>query len=316
MGQENGQTLLKGRNPAIEAILANSELAIEYQFGLQCLNQYLADLAMLAHGAPYQALGISERRHASLPHVITEKGITISDPKLIGNQNLTPPGSTAVIRITGFMQTESSGGSSGVRGMRGVADDLRAAYANNNIRGILLEVNSGGGEVLSMEVITSALAARNKPVVAHTYFAASAAYGAAAATDEVIALSDMSKVGSIGAVISVNKVALKDYAEQYMDVYGTAAPNKNREFRAMLAGDFTPLQQVADEATDKFQAKVRGMRPLRGTDEKITDTLSGDVFSGVEAKRRGLIDGIGGLEYALKRLDAHVKEYARQRVQA
>lgn len=302
---------MKSRNPAIEAILANSELAIEYNFGLQCLNQYLSDLTLLAHGADYKSLGISERRHASLPHVITEKGAVISDQYLIRNPELTPPGSTAVIRITGFMQTESSGGSSGLRGMRGVADDLRAAYSNNNIRGILLEINSGGGEVMSMEVIASALAARNKPVVAHAYFAASAAYGAAAATDEIIALSEFSKVGSIGAVISVNKLALQEYAEEWMDVYGSAAPNKNREFRAMLAGDFKPLQQAADDATDKFQAKVRALRALRGTDDKIQDTLSGDVFSGADAKRRGLIDGIGGLEYALKRLDAHVKEYAR-----
>jgi len=303
------QTLLS-RNQAIEAILANSELAIEYQFGLRCLNQYLSDLTLLAHGADYKALGISDRRHATLPSVITPNGATISDRYLIHNTDLTPPGSTAVLRISGFMQTESSGGSSGVRGMRGVAEDLRAAYANRNIRGVLLEVNSGGGEIMSMEVLTSALSARNKPVVTHAYFAASAAYGTAAATDEVIALSEFSKVGSIGAVISLNKLALQEYAEEWMDFYGQNAPKKNGDFRAALAGDFTGIQRVADEATDQFQAKVRGLRNLRGSDQKITETLSGDVFSGADAKRRGLIDGIGGLEYALTRLDAWTKIYA------
>lgn len=307
---EQAQTLY-GLNPAIEAILANSELAIELQFGLKCLNQYLSDLSLLAHGADYKALGIDERRHATYPSVITENGATIHDRALIYNHGLTPVGSKAVIRISGFMQTESSGGSSGVRGMRGVADDLRAAYANPNISGILLDVNSGGGEALSMDVLISALASRNKPVVTHAYFAASAAYGAAAATDEIIALSDSTQVGSIGSVITLNKVALAEFAETYVSLYGSKAPNKQREFRALLNGDFGPIQQVVDKYTDYFQSKVRSLRNLRGTEEKVTETLSGDVFYGPEAKRRGLIDGIGGLEYALKRLDAHIKMRAK-----
>jgi len=50
MGQtaEQTQELVLRRNPAIEAVLANGQLAIEYGFGLQCLNQYLTDLSLLA----------------------------------------------------------------------------------------------------------------------------------------------------------------------------------------------------------------------------------------------------------------------------
>lgn len=307
--QETNTTALR-RNPAIEAILANSQLAIEAGFGLQCLNQYLSDLDLLSSGASYTSLGIEQRRRDSDPHIISSvngASVTINDRGLLFNPSLTPPGAIAVLKLSGFMQTESSGGSGLVRGMRGLSDDLRAAYSNPNIAGILLEINSGGGEALAMEVIASALAARNKPVVAHTYFAASAAYGAAAATDEIVALSDLARVGSIGAVISLNKAALAEYAEQYVDLYGAKATKKNKEFRAALDGDYSALQEVVDEATDKFQAKVKALRPLRGSESKITDTLSGDVFAGDEAKRRGLVDGIGGTEYALKRLEAWIK---------
>ena len=52
------------RNPAIEAVLANGQLAIEYGFGMQCLNQYLTDLSLLAHGASYKDLGIEQRRRS------------------------------------------------------------------------------------------------------------------------------------------------------------------------------------------------------------------------------------------------------------
>lgn len=301
---------LAARNPAIEAILFGSHLAVEVEFGFKCLNQYLTDLALLSNGAHYSDLGIEERRRACDPAMlINENGkmLLVEDRGLIRNSSLTPPGSVAVLRITGFMQTESSGGSSGIRGMRGLASDLRMAYQNPNVAGILLEVNSGGGEILSMEVVNSALAARNKPVLAHAYFAASAAYGVSAATDEIVMLSDFSRVGSIGAVISINKVALQEYTDAWVDIYGKNAPDKNGEFRKLQNGDFSAIQQVADDATDKFQAQVAGLRILKGTEAKIKETLSGGVFTGAEAKRRGLADGIGGLEYVTRRLEAWTK---------
>lgn len=301
------------RNPAIEAILANSQLAIEYQFGMQCLNQYLTDLSLLAHGANYKDLGIEERRRATYSAIITQiegRAVLVEDRGLLRNQSLTPENSIAVIRIKGFMKTESSGGSGGVRGARGIAEDLRTAYNNPNISGILLDINSGGGEVTAMDVLIDALSTRNKPVVSHTLFAASAAYGTAAATDEIIALSVITRVGSIGAVISVNKIALQEHSDEILDLYGANAPNKNLEFRSALNGEFGPLQSVVNEATDRFQETVKGLRTLRGSEDRIKDTLSGHTFASIEARKRGLIDGVGGIEYAIKRLQAHIKRAA------
>lgn len=301
------------RNPAIEAVLANGQLAIEYGFGMQCLNQYLTDLSLLAHGASYKDLGIEQRRRQSDPYLLQLNGngkfTLVRDRGLLSNTSLTPVNSFAVIPIKGFMQVEGSGGSGTVRGMRSVADDLRAAYQNPNVSGILMDINSGGGEVMAMEVLLDALSVRNKPVVSHAIFAASAAYGTAAGTDEIIAISEAARTGSIGAVISINKLALQEYTEGWLDVYGKNAPNKNKEFRAMQNGDFGPLQSAVDEATDMFQAKVKALRPLRGNEAKVNDTVSGDVFTGPEARRRGLIDGIGGMEYAIKRLESWTKRY-------
>jgi protease-4 len=278
---------------------------------MQCLNQYLTDLSLLAHGATYKDLGIEQRRRESDPYLLQLQGAgkytLVRDRGLIYNTSITPVNSFAVIPIKGFMQTEGSGGSGAIRGMRSVADDLRAAYQNPNISGVLLDINSGGGEVMAMEVLLDALSVRNKPVLSHVIFAASAAYGTAAGTDEVIAISEAARTGSVGAVISINKMALQEYTDVYLDVYGKNAPNKNKEFRAMQNGDFGPLQSVVDEATDMFQSKVKALRPLRGNEAKINDTVSGEVFTGPEARRRGLIDGIGGMEYAIKRLEAWTK---------
>lgn len=243
---------------------------------------------------------------------ICANGQRIYDSERIYDASATPDGSVAVLRVVGFMQAETSGGSSPVRGMRTFAEDLYAAYANPNIKGVIVEVNSGGGELMAMEVATSAIEARNKPVLAHVYLAASAAYGLAAATDEVIALSGMSRVGSVGAVVSLNRRALQQYAEEWVDLYGDTAPKKNAEFRAALQGDFGPMQKMVNDATERFQRKVARLRGLDLNSEQTADTLSGDMFTAYQAKRRGLVDGVGGLNYVLKRVDAWADIYKQK----
>lgn len=117
------------RNPAIEAVLANGQLAIEYGFGMQCLNQYLTDLSLLAHGASYKDLGIEQRRRESDPYLLQLQGAgkytLVRDRGLIYNTSITPVNSFAVIPIKGFMQTEGSGG----RALFAVCEALRMTFA-------------------------------------------------------------------------------------------------------------------------------------------------------------------------------------------
>jgi len=143
-----------------------------------------------------------------------------------------------------------------------------------------------------------------------------AAYGAMAATDEVIASNNLSKLGSIGAVITLDKVFLQWYGETFLSFYGENAPLKQKEIRSALAGDFSPIQRSANEATDEFQSQVRAMRSLSGGDKYQSDTLSGDVFDAVISKRRGLIDGIGNLNYVIGRANAWTKKYNQEKKRA
>lgn len=297
-------------NPIVAAVLG-SELAIDATAGFQYLNEYLRDIVLISAGARLSELNLAERRREWLPYMRAATGARTVGAEWLRDEANTPPGSVAVLRVSGFMQAETSGGSSPMRGMRTFAEDLYAAYDNKNVKGVVIEINSGGGELMAMEIATSAVDARNKPVVAHAYFAASAAYGLAASTDEVIALSEMSRVGSIGAVVSINKRALQQYAEEWVDLYGSSAPKKNKEFRAALEGDFSAMQEVVDEATARFQSKIKKYRRLKGDEEYIADTLSGDMFTANKARRRGLIDGVGGFNYVLNRVDALARIYAQ-----
>ena len=299
---------------AVEKLLSYSALAIEAGWGLRLLNAYLSELTLLESNVPYAALGISERRHASRAvQVISPDGAIISDPYLIRNEGLTPAGSIAVLQLQGVM---SSVDDISTDGTPALAQKLRAAYANRNIEAVILETNSGGGEVTAMQILVTALEERNKPVIGWGHFAASAAYGTLAATDEIIASNKMAEFGSVGAVISLDKRFIEFYRENVLSFYGKDAPMKNKEWRELLAGNSAPMQVAADEVTENFQKQVSSQRALTGGQAYQRATLSGDMFGAVEARRRGLIDGIGNMNYAIARAEAWAAKMNKKRKRA
>jgi ClpP class serine protease len=298
-------------NRGIEQLLSMSEMFIEERFGFQALNQYLSDISELKAGVPYVNLGISQRRERCIPSILTAEGgvtKTISDPYILRNESLTPKNSIALLRLEGVMSSRDGSSSYGVQYQ---AQQLRNAYSNNNVSAIILEVNSGGGEVVAMNILTGALKERNKPVIGFGHYVASAAYGTIAMADEVIASDQMAEFGSIGAMVQVSLEFLNYYKENFVAFYGKNAPLKNNEIREAVKGNYEPLQEVADKSTDQFHAMIGAARPLTGAEQYRSVTLSGKMFDAAEAKRRGLIDGIGNLSYAIKRATAWSKKYSQ-----
>lgn len=309
------QSIHTYENRGIEKILSMSDLLIEEAFGFQCLNQYMSDLEALRAGVPYSQLGISSRRENCRPMLIlgateTDGTKIVTNSWVIRSEKETPTNSIALLRLDGVMTSSDGASSYGVQYQAGL---LRAAYQNANIAGIILEINSGGGEVIAMNILTTAIGERNKPIISFAHMAASAAYGTAAATDEIIASDPMVEVGSIGAMVSVNKEFLDFYKANYETFYGKNAPNKNKHLREALKGNFDPMQEAADNATGKFHEFIRGARQLKGGETYQANTLSGDMFAADEAKRRGLIDGVGNLAYAAKRTMSWSKKYKQRK---
>lgn len=298
------------QNQRVESLLSFGALCINFEYGFQQLNQYLDEVEQRRAGIPYEALGMSERRRMAQPSVISfaasGQPTVISDPYILSREGEVTPGSIALIRLIGVMRAE--GGACSV-GVRETADMLRKAYSNTNISAIILEVNSGGGEVSAMQLMRSAVEERNKPVIGFSQMAASAAYGTIAKADEVIADGVLAEFGSIGALIQVNREFLQMHKDTFATFYGENAPKKNKEMRAALEGDFSMLQEAANTYTDQFQEMIASDRPLTGGDAYRKQTLSGDMFGADEAKRRGLIDGVGNLNYAIKRARAWAAKY-------
>jgi len=220
-----------------------------------------------------------------------------------GNVETAQSGSILRLRMSGVMTAADQLCSDGIQSL---SDTLYKAYANDNIDGILLEVNSGGGESTAGYILKNALADKNKPVVVHAMILGSAALLGTLNASEIIAAGESAKIGSIGSYLSVNKNFLTWYKENYTDIYASQSTDKNADFRSLIEGDSAPIQKAIDKSAKMFQDNVRKSRTLKGSDEKINSTLAGGMFDATDARSRGLVDGIGSFNYAMKRLKSHI----------
>ncbi len=203
-----------------------------------------------------------------------------------------PLGSIAVINISGVITKHDQ--ECGPDGMASKAAILEACYNTENIRGIVLRVDSGGGEGQAMRLFAEKLSERNKPVVAFIEdYVCSAAYGIASAADVIVANSPLAQVGSIGTYLTV-----ADYSKQWemdgirlIEIYASSSPDKNKDYYEAIKGNLEPLRKVADHFNESFLRMIETNRASQlKTDREAWGT--GKIFFADKAKKDGLIDEI------------------------
>ena len=127
------------------------------------------------------------------------------------------------------------------------------------------------------------------------------------ASDEVIASSNSSQFGSIGAYISISKEMLKEVSENFIHIYADNSGDKNADLRKAFTGDLSGIQEKVNRVSKEFRDAVMADRVLKGNESRIEKTLSGGMFDASEAKSRGLSDMTGDLLTAVRRLDFYVR---------
>lgn len=198
--------------------------------------------------------------------------------------------------LDGFHKEGTIGGDS-------TAKLIRKARLDDNVKAIVLRVDSPGGSAFASEVIRSELErAQNegKIVVASMGgMAASGGYWISATADEIWA-QPTTITGSIGIFGMIptfqdpaNKIGI------FSDGVGTTD----------FAGAFDPLKDIPEEVGgviqniiengyDEFLALVARGRNM--TTEDVDKIAQGRVWSGIDAKRLGLVDELGDLEDAIE----------------
>ncbi len=184
-----------------------------------------------------------------------------------------------------------------------VAQALYAVAADDNIRAVVLRVNSPGGSDTGSEQILAAVRAvraADKPVVVSMgTYGASGGYWIASEASAIIA-QPTTLTGSIG--VYGGKLALGPaLAEFGVDMRGLGVGG---EFAGAygMGGGFTPAQEAAfstmmDDVYDAFILRVARGRDL--TPERVEEIARGRVWTGAQAKALGLVDELGGFYQAV-----------------
>ena len=191
-------------------------------------------------------------------------------------------------------------------GIRSLDRTLRSLYNSANVDGILIHADSGGGQSQAGAFLNNAIGDRNKPVLVHTTMLGSAAVRGTLQAEQIISDSKSTLVGSIGSMATLSKDFLSDESKT-VDVYSDTSQRKNEEIRAAKQGDFSLLVKRLTRNDKFFMDEVRKYADLKGDEATIKETLSGALFDSVQARRRGLISGIGSVEVARQRLRTEIK---------
>jgi protease IV len=202
----------------------------------------------------------------------------------------------AIISIRGTITGEGASGlgSTGTSS-RETVKLIQEAEKDDEVRAIVLEINSGGGTPVASDEIAQAVKKANKPVVAWIReVGASGAYWIASASDHIVAnrMSMTSSIGVIGSYLEISGL-LHDY---------------NVTYQRLVAGEYkdagTPFKPLSTREEEIINQKILRLHELfigevatnRGLDhEQVRLLADGMYLLGEEAYQQGLVDELGGL---------------------
>ena len=203
--------------------------------------------------------------------------------------------------IAGGKSQEDPLGLAKIAGAETVARALRRAQADPLVAAIVLRVDSGGGDGLASDLMYRAVleAKKRKPVIASMGdVAASGGYYAAMGADQVFA-EPTTITGSIGVFFV--KPVFNPLAEK-LGVHHETIKRGDLSNFVNLLDPWTPEEKAAaqkwvDAFYDGFITEVAKSR--RMSREQVDAIARGRVWSGLDAKGKGLVDEMGGLLEAI-----------------
>lgn len=188
-------------------------------------------------------------------------------------------------------------------GSERISEAIRQARSDENVKAIVLRVNSPGGDALASEVIWREviLAKKVKPVIVSMGdYAASGGYYIACAANKIIA-SPTTITGSIGVFGMIPNLQ-KLFNNKLGITIDTVMTNKNAVSisgtRPLSSYQEKVIQNQIERIYSTFIGHVAEGRKM--TTAQVDSIGQGRVWSGFDAKRIGLVDDFGGMEKAVE----------------
>lgn len=175
---------------------------------------------------------------------------------------------------------------------------LDFAEETEQIKAIVLEIDSYGGSPVASEEIANKIKRTKKPVIAVIREGgASGAYWVASAADYIFA-SELSDIGSIGVTMSYLDESKLNIKEGYTwnNLSTGIFKDAGNSDKPLTAEERAIFERDIKIVFDKFKAEVAKNRGL--SLEEVEALADGSTMLGRQALEAGLIDGIGYLEEA------------------
>lgn len=215
-----------------------------------------------------------------------------------------------LLDLSGAISSEEASGPLGLGGRESTVARLEAeldlAAKDDEIRAVVLRINSPGGTVTASDVIYERLmrfkTERRVPLLVQMMdVAASGGYYAALAGDELIA-SPTTVTGSIGVIFTNISVAglMDKLGVRDQTVATGAMKDIGSPLRTMTPAERAVIERLIGDMQTRFVTLVRTRRPTLTPDMNAT-MVDGRVFSADQALAGGLVDGVGYLDGTIDR---------------
>ena len=184
---------------------------------------------------------------------------------------------------------------------RGKLSEIESHRDNDNVKAVVLFINSPGGGVAASQALHRAVLdlRLEKPVIAFmASVAASGGYYVACAADSIVAMEG-TLTGSIGVIASFLRTE-ELYEKIGLDVTVIKSgryKDVGSPHREMTESEKTYMGNLLDEVYDQFVLAVSETRGIPV--DRMEDLAEGRLFTGRQAVESGLADYVGSYEDAI-----------------
>lgn len=180
---------------------------------------------------------------------------------------------------------------------------IRKARLDTSIKAIVLRVNSPGGSALASDVIwrEMLLAKKAKPViVSMSDVAASGGYYIACAADTIVCEPNTitGSIGVFGLLFNAQKLLNNKLGLTFDTVKTGRFAGIGTPTRPLTPEERNIVQEEVERIYDTFITHVADGRNI--SKAEVDSIGQGRVWSGIDAKRLGLVDVLGGINTAIE----------------
>lgn len=172
---------------------------------------------------------------------------------------------------------------------------------DDNIKSLVIRINSPGGAVAPCQEIYQAVKSFNKPVIISMGSVAASGGLYVAAAGDVIMANPGTITGSIGVIMqsvevsgTMDKIGLKAMTIKSGEFKDMGSP-----FREMRDSERELLQGMVMDVYEQFVVDLAAGRDKLSLEE-IRKLADGRIFNGSQAHKLGLVDELGGFEDAIR----------------